>query len=384
LSDPQEGRLVWPPTKEDLEMLYLEERLSAARIATVYGLKYKNPKVAESTILYQLKKNGIRRRDSAEHNRKVTKNMIDQWVERYQSGESLKQIAGTAVDPVTVWNHLSRRGLKLRDKVEAQIQAVTKYERRQFQGDLVEKAYLMGLRYGDLHVVRHGRAIRVRVSTTHPAMAELFENLFSAYGHVSWYPRKAKLVGYEWTLECDLDSSFQFLLSKPTVDVLESFSRPEMVAFLAGVFDAEGSIMLHDKRGRHNPEASFSGTEDSLLEYIKKAIGIMGFHCKLRWFIQKADRQGITGYSREGQVTLWRFRDVKALLQILPIKHWEKVEKARLVQGMEYRSEFSKNLETRKAWEVLIARIKTDKVAFVDLARKSIESSDNTTTNAVN
>lgn len=79
-------KLVWPPKKVDLERFYLVEKLSAARIAEVYGLKYKNPKVAESTILYQLKRNGIKRRDRAEHIRKVTDAMVDDWVRRYQAG----------------------------------------------------------------------------------------------------------------------------------------------------------------------------------------------------------------------------------------------------------------------------------------------------------
>lgn len=63
-------QLAWPPTKEDLSKLYLEERLSAAKIAKVYGLAYASPKTAESTILHHLKKNGIQRRDKAEHVRK--------------------------------------------------------------------------------------------------------------------------------------------------------------------------------------------------------------------------------------------------------------------------------------------------------------------------
>src|SRR5271157_6554003 len=116
------GSLAWPPTKEDLERLYLVDHLSAAKIARSYGLKYKTPKVAESVVLYQLKKNGIPRRDAAEHIRRITPDAVDEWATRYQAGESLKQIAGGAVSPVTVWLHLRKRGVKLRDKVEAQIQ----------------------------------------------------------------------------------------------------------------------------------------------------------------------------------------------------------------------------------------------------------------------
>jgi hypothetical protein len=102
--------LPWPPRKEDLERLYLVEGLSAAKIAKRYRLNYENPKVAESTILHYLKRNGIKRRGAADHVRKVTKEMVDRWDARYQAGESLKKIAGNEVSPVTVFNQLHRRG----------------------------------------------------------------------------------------------------------------------------------------------------------------------------------------------------------------------------------------------------------------------------------
>jgi hypothetical protein len=121
--------LAWPPLAEDLKRLYLEQKLSASKIAKVYGLSYASAKTAESTIPYHLKRNGIARRDPAAHVRKVTDSMVDDWILRYQKGESLKQIAGTLVDPVTVFNHLHKRGLSLRDKVEAQIKAVSKFEK---------------------------------------------------------------------------------------------------------------------------------------------------------------------------------------------------------------------------------------------------------------
>ena len=132
--------LAWPPKKEDLEELYLVERLSAMKIARVYGLKCKSPKVGESTILHHLKRNGIRRRDPAEHIRKVTEEMGEGWVRRYADGESPKRIAGDSVDPATVWNHLKARGVVMRDKADAQIKAVTKYQRKPFTGDRLEKS----------------------------------------------------------------------------------------------------------------------------------------------------------------------------------------------------------------------------------------------------
>src|SRR2546422_2176832 len=185
----EEVRRAWPPKKEELEQLYLTQRLSAMKISRLYGLKYPNPKSGESMVLWYLKKFGIKRRDPAEHIRKVSEEMVDQWARRYVAGESLKQIAGDLVGSVTVFEHLKKRGVQLRDKVEAQITAVTKYQRKPFSGSDEERAYLSGFRTGDLDAVKHGRAVRVRTGTTHPLMAELFEELFGRYGYVHSYPR---------------------------------------------------------------------------------------------------------------------------------------------------------------------------------------------------
>jgi hypothetical protein len=181
----QDSKPAWPPQAEDLRRLYLERKLSASKIATVYGLKYASAKTAESTILYHLKKNGIARRDPADHVRKVTDSMVDEWVRRYQSGESLKQIAGDLVDPVTVFVHLHKRGLQLSDKVEAQIEAVQKHRLSPFRGDMNEKAYLVGLTVGDLYTQRHGRAVRVRLSTNPPRYGETLQRaLLGALGNL--------------------------------------------------------------------------------------------------------------------------------------------------------------------------------------------------------
>src|SRR3989441_10327672 len=185
----------WPPKKEELEKFYLAQRLSAMKISRIYGLKYPNPKSGETMVLWYLKKFGIKRRDKAEHVRKVTEGMVERWIPRYQKGESLKQIAGEEFSPVTVFLHLRKRGITLREKVEAQIKAVTKYARFPFSGEIVEKAYLLGFAWGDLHVSRHGRAIRIKTSTTHPALIELINSCFGRYGQVTQFPREAKLTG---------------------------------------------------------------------------------------------------------------------------------------------------------------------------------------------
>lgn len=368
------GDLKWPPTEDDLRRLYLEEKLSAAKIANAYDLKYPNPKSGETLVLYHLKKFGIARRDRAEHIRKVTSKMVDEWVRRYQSGESLKQIAGTSVGPVTVWQHLKKRDVELRDKVEAQIAATMKHHRRPFAGDRLDAAYLIGLGYGDLNTVRHGRAIRARVSTTHPAMARLFDSLFSPYGHVQWYPREAKLTGFEWTLECDLEPAFEFMLAKPDLKEIGVLSNDEFNSFLAGFFDAEGSVSLHRKRGRYNPEVALTNTDVELLNHLAKRLRKMGLHPRINEVNQAVERRGVSGPSRVGRLILWRFHEVQQLLRVMPLRHSEKVEKSRLALALEYRGSRSNHKRVVEDWRILSARIKEDRGAFVDMARHEVET----------
>lgn len=379
MSDGKSGWLAWPPKKEDLERLYLADRLSAMKIADVYGLRCKNPKVAESIILYHLRRNGIKRRGCADHVRKVTETMVDEWARRYQAGESLKQIAGQGLSPVTVFLHLHKRGIKLRNKADAQIQAVTKYERKPFRGDGVEKAYLMGLRYCDLDAVRHGRAIRVRVSTTHPAMAQLFDSLFSPYGHVHWYPREAKLTGYEWTLECDLDASLQFLLKKPKLADLERLSDSEFLAFLAGFFDAEGSVFLHKKSSGPAPEANIANTDKNVLEFVAQRLRVLGVYWKIAGDEQDSKKSRFKSVSMLWRLNVWRFQSVALLLEMMPLRHKEKVEKAKV--ALKFLSPLSRpeNIALVKVWENLATQIEADRRRFINEAGLKLGGIDNGT-----
>jgi hypothetical protein len=372
-----EQNLAWPPTKEDLERLYLHEHLSAMKIAIVYGLKYPSPKTAESTVLHHLKKNGIGRRDCAEHVRKVTTEMVDEWVERYRAGESLKQIAGEEVDHVTVFLHLHKRGLQLRDKVEAQIKAVTKHKRTPFTGNMKEIAYLVGLTVGDLYVQRHGRAIRVRIATTHPRMASLFRDLFSQNGPVYEYPKESP-ISYEWSLDCDLDESFEFLLDRDRYIEMAFQDNGLFLAFLAGFFDAEGSLYYHKKRKHGAFEMSLANMNETLLRRIVAKLSELEYVPALERTKQnqeKALRRGIKNSSEWiWCVRIWRYEDVVRLLRAIPIRHPEKVEKRGIALGLEYRSKTEDRERTVAEWDSLRKRIKKERMDYIALARDKFEA----------
>jgi hypothetical protein len=371
-----EQRPGWPPTKEDLERLYVHEHLSAMKIAVVYGLKYANPKTAESTILHHLKKNGISRRDCAEHIRKVTTEMVDEWVKRYQAGESLKQIAGDFVDPVTVFVHLHKRGMQLRDKVEAQIEAVTIHVKKPFEGSRADTAYIAGLTRGDFWAGSHGRAVRVRLGTTHPDMAGLFRQLFAKHGPIYEYPKPSQLSGYEWALDCDLDSSFEFLAQSKT-DVSEYIHTPDLfMSFLAGFFDAEGSVYYHKKRKGGAFELVIANTDEGLLRKVAEELSRRGFALKL----EPSEHNQVVAAERgwnPGEVLwrilVWRFEDVCRLMAAMPVRHPEKKAKIEIALKLARSTEPHQKAATMVEWKELLSRIRIERDRFVEQAREVYE-----------
>ena len=357
-----QANLEWPPTKEDLERLYLRESLSAMKISAAYGLKYENPKCGEALVLYHLRKNRISRRDAAAHVRKVTEVMVDGWVARYEAGESLKQIAAGELSPVTVFNHLRKRGLKLRDKVEEVIRVNTKHPKTPFSGDAHEMAYLLGYARGDLWITTHGRAIRARVSTTHPAMLEVFTDLFCRYGPVYEYPRECELTGFEWSADADLDRTFDFLNERPEAWLLD---KSAFLHFLAGFFDAEGSIVFHKKGSGGAFELTLPNTDVGLLQKLVVKLQSLGFHPKLRIQNHRSDTRIINGYLMRRIEQMWRvditrYREVRQLLQEMPLRHGEKVHKAAIALNLPYRASPQERAAIMDLWRQLIQTIEDE------------------------
>jgi hypothetical protein len=378
LSGEKQEDLAWPPRPEDLRRLYIDEGLSAAKIAVRYGLKYASPKTAESTVLYHLKRNGITRRDKADHIRKVTEEMVDGWVKRYEEGESLKDIAdGPAewkVDPVTVFNHLRKRGLQLRDKVEAQIEAVTIHEKKPFRGDLLEAAYLLGFLRGDAWVVTHGRAIRVRAGSTHPDFLTLFRGLFEEYGHIYLYPKEAQLTGYEWSMDVDLDKSFEFLLNRDANTFERIIAEQRLfLSYLAGFFDAEGSIYYHKKGTGGAFEMNITNMDYGLLTTLCDEIRNFGHHAKLSINTRDNKKSIIKGADQIWRIEIWRHEDVTRLLGMLPLRHPEKTaKKAIALQLPDWPSKEARQ-RVMVDWNSLLQRIEQDVQKSISCAKKIME-----------
>lgn len=222
------------------------------------------------------------------------KQRIAQFIQRlhYERDISLGDIAkliGNKTSGYTSW--LTRQlGIQPREFEEARLagihKKVRKYERRPFDGTDEDRAYLLGLRHGDLSVSRpFGDAIRVSTSTTHPAMAKLLTELFTPCGHVYQHPRyKKETHTYEWNLITILDNSFEFLLQEfdQSLSWIQSNERT-IFAYLSGLLDAEGSIITtRSHRSKVYLFLDYYNSNKSMLEWIKEELKERGYYCSLR------------------------------------------------------------------------------------------------------
>lgn len=278
----------------------------------------------------------------------------------HEKGLSLSDIAkliGNKTSGYTSW--LCRQlGVPARPFEEARLKGIRekrrKYERTPFDGNDEDKAYLLGLRHGDLSVSTPWRgAIRVSTSTTHPAMAELFRNLFEPYGYVYQHPRfKEEMQSYEWNLEVILDDSFQFLLSSHETS-WEWVARKEstMCSYLAGIWDAEGSVGIYPNSRVTSIRLSVYNTDTQLLQFIRRALINLGY-TPMGPYLEKLKGSKTSKHKIPHRKDYWRlaifdFDQAQSLLRRLPLLHREKVAK----------EELALSLRRGEHWDRVAARI---------------------------
>jgi hypothetical protein len=255
-------------------------------------------------------------------------------------GMSLTDVAkliGNKTSGYTSWL-CAQLGVQTRPFEEARLKGIhekrRKYERRPFDGTDEDKAYLLGLRHGDLSVSTPWKGVvRVSTSTTHPAMADLFRSLFEPYGHVYQHPRyKKDTQTYEWNLHAVLDSSFEFLFSSfADMEGWILSSHSITLSYLAGLLDAEGSIGIYPAKMLTSLNIAYYNTDLGLLQFVFRAIRSLGYR-PLPPYLDKKKGFRSPGYHIEMKKDYWRvllarFSECQEFLRRLPIRHPEKLEK---------------------------------------------------------
>ncbi len=192
--------------------------------------------------------------------------------------------------------------------------------------DSIDKKYITFFALGDLGTNRHGRKIRVSVSTTHRAQLLLVNGLFEKACHPIIYPCRTR-SGYCWRIVCDLDDSYSYLLNRREHLCREDLEKDSLFyAALSGFTDAEGHIAVRDARGKTRVVFGLSNRNKAILELFKQGLGKRGMSvgiCKVvdQW---KKDYYLLSASGLEA---------IKILSE-LRLRHEEKVNASRLAEAM--------------------------------------------------
>ncbi|MBI5149070.1 hypothetical protein HZA33_05305 [Candidatus Pacearchaeota archaeon] len=207
-------------------------------------------------------------------------------------------------------------------KFNIEIRGPKTYNKKPFSGDILERAYLMGLSIGDFNVKKHHAQILVRTSTTHPAMISLFNQLFTKYSFVKQIKLKSMPSWYLYTI---LDSSFDFLMEKGIN--LENFKKEEFYAFLSGYVDAEGCLCITNNKETFRYHFSLASEDINILNGIKEYLSKLGHKVSFRI---SAKRGNLTTNGKVYNKDYWELRlyskkEVLNLIGKLQLQHYEKI-----------------------------------------------------------
>jgi hypothetical protein len=194
-------------SREDLSRLYHEDRLTTEEIGQRFG----------EVVRYRMAQLDIARRGQPWPSQAIRAQLTCDELKRLYvvEGLSLAKIGQRlGVGETTIHDRLKKCGVDRRDLSEATI----RYPRQDFSGNLLEKAYLIGFRLGDLWVgpANNGpfsTSISVACASSRQEQVTLFETLFSPYGHVAVTPGRKGFIT-QYSLQCCLNQTFDFLLPK--------------------------------------------------------------------------------------------------------------------------------------------------------------------------
>src|SRR3989344_3697806 len=189
--------------KGELKELYWNKKLTTYDIAERFGC-------CQATIWKRLKSYNIKRRDahSPDYFNIPSYSLLKKlYVKERLSSWKIERKYGFSRS--TIHRHLRKCNL-IRSRAEAH----RRYTRRNFDGDSIDKAYLIGFRIGDLRVRKvweNGETISVDCGTTKTEQISLIKSLFNGYGRI-WIKRIKSRTDDCYQIEVLLNESFSFLL----------------------------------------------------------------------------------------------------------------------------------------------------------------------------
>lgn len=286
--------------KSELRKLYEENKLSMSQIAKIYNCSY-------CYIWEQMKKLGIKSRTLSEANKL---NMIPRKIripkERLEELYIKQKLPTTKIAKMFNCHHsvVLRRMKEYNIKSRPLYEAMTIYPKKNFSGDLLEKAYMIGFRLGDLWVKRinrNGRTILIQGNSTRSEQIDLIEKLFGTYGHFRKSLVKDPQGKDETRISFYLNDSFSFLLeNNKRIDDWILENNECFFAFLAGYIDAEGHIGVHKHGGMEQAGLQISTCDKVILHQIWSKLHSIGVE------IPKPRIQCLKGYVSKKKLLPYR------------------------------------------------------------------------------
>ncbi len=256
----------------------------------------------------------------------------------------------------TIRYKLIRFGVPRRTKSEAMI----KFPKKPFSQNLTEKAYMLGLRSGDIYAVKHYNHIRVTSTTTHVAFLEMMKDVFGKYSNVGIHRRFNKDHN-EWIVYADMDKSFNFIIKKPKKIPKQIIDNNKyFYHFLGGYVDCEGTFII-TKSNENDVRLMFRiGSYDKLiLQQIKNKLKAINITPHL--YLDRLSGSKTTfGRTKKDFYVLkiYRTYDLVSIIKILLnyCKHEEKIQKMKLILR-NYKKSWSEIKETVSEFKNNIERI---------------------------
>lgn len=302
--------------KEKIKELYCNEKISLVKIAKEIGVSAGT--LRKNMILWGIDRRSTTKRELNKPNKEELERL---YLDKEQ--DINKVVKKLDVDPTTLFRWLKEYKITPARR--------WKHDKANFSGNGGEKAYIWGLVAGDIHARRHNRQVLAELTTTHPAMIDLFFSVFGKYGTPKKYLKHNKITGRnEWKEYVLLDNSFNFVLLDDYELDDENFYH-----FLAGFFDCEGCFYAYHNSGKVRLSWLLYNSDKELLERIKKRLEKDGFHPKLNKYFKKGEKT-TQNYFRG--VDLWALclyskEEAIQLMGKIPIKHREKIEKFEIIKS---------------------------------------------------
>lgn len=283
-------RLIDKILPQKLRELYLGQRISSPEIAKIYHCdpRYIRDLLRKYKIKIRTKSEAIRLLFKITISKKELKMLY--LKEKLSSFKIAKRFN---CSPSFIRNKLREYNISIRSLKEAlPLSNKSRYPQKDFDGNLEEKAYLIGFRQGDLHVEaasKNSSSVFISVGSTKPELIKIVEQSFSPYGRI-WKsePNKNGVVNI-W---CSLNRTFDFLLVKK--DLIEPWilrNKNYFAAFLAGYTDAEGSFCLCRGDGVY----SIRSQDKNILHQIRERLINLGILLRPSQVVRKKGTKDIRG-----------------------------------------------------------------------------------------